>query len=147
MKEIFQEDENFAGTKGLVFIGEKVLVYRRDANAPKYPNLIDVPGGGKESNETPFETFSREVLEEFGLTIRQEDIVYGRKYKSAVKDNEFGWYLVAELPESDENNIVFGDEGVGYALMGLDEFLKRQDAWPAYQKRAADYLSSTKDTV
>jgi 8-oxo-dGTP diphosphatase len=142
MSDFFQKDDNFVGTKGLVFIGDKLLIYRRDAKAPKYPLHLDVPGGGAEPNETPFQTFQREVNEEFGLEIASDQIVYSRRYKSSLNPNEFGWYAVAKLPSNVEGQIKFGDEGVEYMLMGLNEFLKRDDVWPAYQQRAVDYANS-----
>lgn len=142
MKEIFQTDENFAGTKGLVFVGDQILVYRRDQNTPRYPGYLDVPGGGKEPDETPFDTFRREVFEEFGLTVHPENVVYSRKYQSHLKDNEFGWYVVANLPAEEKGNIVFGNEGTEWALMGLVDYIERKDAWPVYQQRAKDYRDS-----
>jgi 8-oxo-dGTP diphosphatase len=142
MNDFFHGDDNFVGTKGLVFIGDKILVYRRDEKAPKYPLHLDVPGGGAEPGETPFDTFRREVKEEFGLDIIAEQIVYNRRYPSSLNPNEFGWYAVAKLPQNLGGQIKFGDEGLEFILMSLDEFLKRNDAWPAYQKRAEDYASS-----
>jgi 8-oxo-dGTP diphosphatase len=141
MIDFFQGDDNFAGTKGLVFVGEKTIIYRRDAKAPKYPLYLDVPGGGAEPGETPFDTFKREVKEEFGLDITPKQIVYSRRYSSSLNPNEFGWYAVAKLPHSLAKQIIFGDEGLEYMLMSLDEFLKRNDAWPAYQERAKDYAN------
>jgi len=146
MPDFFQKDDNFAGTKGLVFIGNKVLIYRRDAKAPKYPLHLDVPGGGAGLNETPFHTFQREVKEEFGLEIAPDQIVYSRRYKSSLNPNEFGWYAVAKLSQNLVGQIKFGNEGTEYMLMTLDEFLKRDDAWPAYQQRAADYANSAINT-
>lgn len=141
MGDFFKGDDNFAGTKGLVFVGDRIIVYRRDEKAPKYPLHLDVPGGGAEPNETPFDTFRREVKEEFGLVIKPHQVVYSRRYKSSLNPNEFGWYAVAKLPENRQNKIIFGDEGLEYSLITLDDFLQRQDAWPAYQKRAADYAN------
>ncbi len=142
MSDFFKGDDNFAGTKGLVFIGDKILIYRRDAKASKYPLHLDVPGGGTEPGETPFDTFKREVKEEFGLDLTAEQIVYSRRYQSSLNVNEFGWYAVAKLPQELVDHIKFGDEGLEYSLMPLSEFLKRKDAWPAYQQRAEDYANS-----
>ncbi|MBI1857132.1 NUDIX domain-containing protein [Candidatus Saccharibacteria bacterium] len=117
-------------------------MYRRDAKAPKYPLYLDVPGGGAEPGETPFDTFKREVKEEFGLDITIEQIVYSRRYQSDINAGEVGWYAVAKLPEESVDQIEFGDEGLEYFLMTLDDFLKRADAWPVFQKRAEDYAKS-----
>jgi len=142
MNDFFKGDDNFVGTKGLVFVGDKILIYRRDEKAPKYPLHLDVPGGGAEPNETPFQTFQREIKEEFGLNIDEEHIAYSRRYPSTIVPYEFGWYAVAKLPQSVTDQIRFGNEGLEYSLMSLDDFLQCDDAWPAYQQRAADYANS-----
>lgn len=143
MDAFFKEDKDFAGTKGLVFIGDKVLVYRRDQKAPRYPLHLDVPGGGAEPNETPFDTFRREVKEEFDLDISPDQIVYSRRYQGKIN----GWYAVAMLPQEAQQEIIFGNEGLGYSLMTLNEFLERDDAWPAYQERAIDYINSLEKSL
>src|SRR5688572_25802696 len=134
MNDFFKGDDNFVGTKGLVFIGDDILIYRRDAKAPIYPFYLDVPGGAAELGEAPFDTFKREIKEEFGLEITAKQVVYNRRYQSSVNENEFGWYAVAKLPKDASSLIKFGDEGLEYLLMPLDEFLQRTDVWPAYQK-------------
>jgi len=139
--DFYKPDPLSVGTKGLVFIGDKILVYRRDAKTPKYPLHLDVPGGAAEPAETPFATFKREVKEEFGLHISKDDIVYAKRYESMLKKGEFAWYAVAKLPATSRTNIALGQEGIEFMLMPLDEFLRRDDVWPAYQKRAADYAA------
>jgi 8-oxo-dGTP diphosphatase len=138
----FEPDELVAGTKGLVFVGDKVVVYRRDAKAPKFPLCIDLPGGKAEPGETPFETFQRETKEEFGLDITKDDVVYARRYESTIDRGKFGWYTVARLPAEAEKRIVFGDEGLEYYVMSPEEYLRRDDAWTTYQDRARDYLKT-----
>lgn len=135
----YKMDAQSVGAKGLVFVGDDVLVYRRDDKAPRHPLSLDVPGGGTEAGETPFQTFQREVKEEFGLDVTQDQIVYARRYPSSFEPDKFGWYAAAKLPASVRHHIKFGDEGVEYFLMPLDEFLNAKDAWPIYQQRAADY--------
>jgi 8-oxo-dGTP diphosphatase len=83
-------NQEFLGTKGLVFIGDQVLVYRRDAKAPRYPLAIDVPGGGREGRESPAETFMREIKEEFGLGIAVDDISYSRRYRASDGSDNYG---------------------------------------------------------
>lgn len=70
MQELFRPDPDTIGSKGLVFIGDALLVYRRDGNTTNHPHELDLPGGApidenKPETETPFETFRREVKEEF----------------------------------------------------------------------------------
>ena len=141
-ERFYRADPDDIGVKGLVFIGEKLLIYRRDNNAPKYPMMLDVPGGGKEGNETPFETFKRELKEEFGLDIILENIIYARRYASIYDIGKFGWYTVARLTAEQEGKIEFGNEGTEFMLMEPSEYLSQTDVWPVYQQRARDYFTS-----
>jgi 8-oxo-dGTP pyrophosphatase MutT (NUDIX family) len=63
--DFFKRDLKADGAKGLILIGSRMLVYRRDNKTKIYPLHIDLPGGGIEEGETPFEGFKREVKEEF----------------------------------------------------------------------------------
>lgn len=145
MSDLFTYDSETGGSKGLVFIGEKILVYRRDGNTKNYPYCIDLPGGGPEPNETPFENFRREVKEEFGLDINREQLVYFRRYPSKIDRGKFAYFPVAMLPESEEKNIMFGNEGSEYLLISVDEFLEFNDlAWTYMKDRVRDYLESRK---
>jgi len=143
MSDLFKYDSKTGGSKGLVFIGEKTLVYKRDGNTKNYPFCIDLPGGGPEPNETPFETFKREVMEEFGLDIEPEQIVYYKKYPSRLEPGKVAYFPVARLSGAEEKNIRFGNEGLEYLLVSLDELLQFNDfAWPYMKDRVRDYLGS-----
>ena len=142
MDDFFKYDPLTVGSKGLVFIGANVLVYRRDTKTDRFPLYLDLPGGGPEGNETPFETFKREVMEEFGLLIKPGNIVYVRKYQSSLEKGKFAYYPVAKLPAASAEKIRFGDEGVEYLIMSLHDYIAREDAWPIFQDRAGDYMST-----
>lgn len=136
-------DPETVGSKGLVFIGDKVLVYRRDSNTKNYPTYIDLPGGGPEPDETPFENYRREIKEEFGLDIYPEQVVYYKKYPSRIEPGKFAYFPVVKLPHSEEEHIRFGNEGSEYLLVSLDELLELKDlAWPYMKDRVKDYLST-----
>lgn len=142
MDFFFAYDPLASGSKGLIYIGDKIIVYRRDNKTRTYPLQLDLPGGGPEINETPFETFRREVKEEFGLNITPEAIEYAQKYDSTLHIGKFGYFAVAKLPADAESNIVFGDEGTEWCLMEPTEFVARDDAWPMLQDRTQHYLDS-----
>lgn len=144
MKDFFRFDPLNLGTKGLVFIGDEVLLYRRDLKTDKCPGCLDVPGGGAEEGETPFETFRRETKEEFNLELHPEDIVYVQSHSSIFEKGKFAYYAVAKLPANKKHTINLGNEGSEYLLMPLKQFLVRDDAWRIYQQRAADYADYTK---
>ncbi|MEI6553041.1 MAG: NUDIX domain-containing protein [bacterium] len=143
-QKIFDRNCDFIGAKGLVFIGDKILVYRRDTNTNLFPLHIDLPGGGKEDGESPFDTFKREVKEEFGLEINSTDIEYAKSYMSTVDLTKETFFIVARPAGVKQNDIVFGDEGVEFMLTTLDEYMKLSDAIKRHQDRVADYLNTNK---
>lgn len=142
MHDYFRYDPLITGSKGLVFVGDDLLLYRRDTNTNNHPLYIDVPGGGSRDGESPFETFQREVKEEFDLHISAEDIVYARRYASESHRDELVYFAVAKLPESAARHIRLGNEGIEYFLMSLDEYMARDDAWTEFQGRARDYVDA-----
>lgn len=143
MDEFFRYDPLTIGSKGLVFIGSNVLVYQRDSKTDAFPLQLDLPGGGPEGKETPFETFRREVQEEFGLLLKAEDIVYVRKYPSVLAAGKFAYFPVAKLPESAAATVHFGEEGLEYFLMSLEEYLGQKSSWSVLQERARDYRKAS----
>lgn len=52
-------------SRGIVLKGDKMLAFLKQKTGQ-----YKLPGGGKEDNETPEETFARECLEETGYTVK-----------------------------------------------------------------------------
>ena len=51
----------------LLFCGDSLLTILRDDKASiPWPNMWELPGGGREEDESPFECVAREVYEELG---------------------------------------------------------------------------------
>lgn len=132
------------GAKGPLFIGNKLLVYERDHHVEHLPGYLDFPGGGKESDETVFETFNRETKEEFGLTVKRENILFVKQYPSTRFPGELVYFLVAELAPEEEPKIKFGKEGVRFMLLSVNEYLKSDKAVPYLKERLEDYLAEAK---
>lgn len=141
LSNFFVHDKQVTGVKGLVYVGSKILVYRRDNQTALFPGYIDLPGGGSEGNETPFETFAREVNEEFSLAIKRSHIVYAEKRPTKSDPLKAVFFAVAKLPASYTKNIILGDEGSEWLLMDVTDFLNRNDVWPYFQSRVKEYLS------
>ena len=134
------EERNFHGVKGLVFIDEKILVYRRDNKTKSFPLCIDLPGGGKENNETPFATFKRELKEEFNLKLAESDVVYAKQYLSAMDESKESYFIVTKNLSAQKTDIALGNEGLEYYLMSVDEYLKLNDAIGRQQTKVEQYL-------
>ena len=54
-------------------------------------------------------------------------------------------FLVGKLTQEQFDKIVFGDEGQGYKLMGIDEFLGSDRVVPQLQDRVREYLERDYD--
>lgn len=128
---------DFVGCKVALFCGDAVLVYLRD-DKPGLPwaAMWDVPGGGREGGETPEECLLREVYEEFGLRIAPDRLIWRRVFPSmldAARLSVFfgGWITAAEIAA-----IRFGDEGQGWQMMPLAEFLVHPLGVSEMQRRA-----------
>ena len=141
-QNIFDIERNFHGAKGLVFIGNKILVYRRDNNTKIFPLCIDLPGGGREENESPFDTFKRETQEEFGIVIGKEDVRYAKKYQSVMDSTKESYFIVVKPSNIQEGDIVFGDEGLEFMLIDLADYLNLDDAIERHKNKVRDYLNS-----
>lgn len=130
---------DFNGARGLVFLGEKMLAYRRDYNTTVSPGRIDYPGGGREGDESPFETFRREVWEEFGITIREDEMEFSCTIPSVANPQQQSFFMVARTIRYTSDDIVFGDEGLEWFLMTPEEFVQRPDGIERLQTRVAQW--------
>ncbi len=131
---------SFGGTKIALFLGDELLAYRRD-DKPEipFPNFWDLPGGGREGEETPFECAQREVFEEFGFLFEEVGVVWRRTYISQTAGT-VSHFMVGHLTPDHVQSVQFGDEGQEWRMMPVEEFLSRADAVPQLQARLRDYL-------
>jgi len=140
--KVFEKDRNFHGTKGIIFIRNKMLVYRRDNNTANYPLYIDLLGGGKEKNESAFDTFKREVKEEFGINVETRDIVYAKQYISAMDSSKESYFIVVKLDNIMESDIIFSDEGLEYFVLTTEEYLQLKDTIPRQKDKVIEFLNN-----
>ena len=132
---------DFTGAKGMIFIGDKILVYRRDNNTDSSPLLIDLPGGGhEEDDKSPFDTFRRELLEEFGINITPDDILDSFLVQSVVYEGRRSFFFVTKSLAINLDDIHFGNEGSEWFLSTPKEFIERVDGVKGQQDRVQKYL-------
>ena len=136
---------DFQGCKIALICGDKVLtILRDDKDDIPCPNMWELPGGGREGNESPFECAAREVYEELGIHLDEDCLLWSKVYPSMLFEGKESVFLVGKLDQEQFDKIVFGDEGQGYKLMGIDEFLGSDRVVPQLQDRVRDYLEEIK---
>ena len=135
------EISDFTGSKIALICGDKVLTILRDdkENIP-CPNMWEFPGGGREGNESPFECAAREVYEELGIHLDEDCLLWSKIYPSVIFKDKQSVFMVGQLRQEQFDNIIFGDEGQGYQLMNVEEFLTSSQVVPQLQERLKDYL-------
>jgi 8-oxo-dGTP diphosphatase len=131
---------DFAGAKGLVFIGDKILAFRRDTNTNHFPLCIDLPGGGRDGEETPFQTFKREVKEELNVDVTENDIHFSACVRSTLSPDKMSYFIVTKPPATKISEIALSDEGVEWMLMTPEEYIERTDGIVGQQERVRKYL-------
>ena len=135
------EISDFTGCKIALFCGDKLLTILRDDKASiPWPNIWELPGGGREGDESPFECVAREVYEELGIHLNEDCLLWGKIYPSVIFEGKQSVFMVGQLRQEQFDNITFGDEGQAYKLMPIEEFLKSKQAVPQLQGRLRDYL-------
>jgi len=139
------EITDFTGCKIALFCDDRILTILRDdkSNIP-YPNMWELPGGGCEGNESPFECAAREVFEELGIHLSKDCLLWGKVYPSMLFAGKESVFLVGKLTQEQFDKITFGDEGQGYKLMSIEEFLGSDKVVPQLQGRVRDYLEEVK---
>ena len=131
----------FSGAKIAVLCDGHLLTYQRDDKPGiPWPGLWDLPGGGREGDETPVECALRETWEEFGITLDPAWIVWTRVYPGQASNGLDTWFLVAEVPAGIFEQVVFGDEGQRWEISTVAAFLVRQDSIGHLQRRLQEYL-------
>ena len=132
---------DFQGCKIALICGDKVLtILRDDKDDIPCPNMWELPGGGREGDESPFECAAREVYEELGIHLTEDCLLWSRVYPSMLFADKQSVFLVGQLTQDQFESIVFGDEGQGYKLMSIEEFLSSSQVVPQLQERLKDYL-------
>lgn len=135
---------DFTGSKIALFCGDKLLTILRDdkGNIP-WPNMWELPGGGREGNESPFECVAREVYEELGIYLNEDCLLWSKVYPSMLYEGRQSVFMVGQLSQDQFDSITFGDEGQAYKLMNIEEFLTSSQVVPQLQGRLRDYLEES----
>ena len=143
--ELLDSRMDFQGCKIALFCGDSVLtILRDDKPSIPCPNMWELPGGGREGNESPFECAAREVYEELGIHLDEDCLLWSKIYPSVIFEDKQSVFMVGQLRQEQFDNITFGDEGQAYKLMPIEEFLKSKQTVPQLQGRLRDYLEEVR---
>lgn len=128
-------NNDFTGCKLAYLYHDQLLVYRRDNNpAIMFPNMWDLPGGGREGDESPEECVLRELQEEFSIALPASRLLC--KWQ-VINHTQTGaaYFFVASGCQAELDAIVFGSEGQYWQLMGIGDIIKRTDVVPMHKLR------------
>ena len=139
--DLLHKQMEFSGCKIALLRDDKLLTILRDDKVSiPYPNMWELPGGGREGEETPFECVQREVFEELGLKLEEADILWVKDYQGMLDPDKTSIFMVGTITQEEFANIVFGDEGQAYQMMDVSQFLSDKKVIPQLQARLRDYL-------
>ena len=139
--DLLHKQLEFSGCKIALLCDNRLLTILRDDKASiPYPNMWELPGGGREGEETPFECVQREVFEELGLKLEETDIVWAKEYQGMLDPDKTSIFMVGTITQEEFTGIVFGDEGQAYQMMDVSQFLSDKKVIPQLQDRLSDYL-------
>jgi 8-oxo-dGTP pyrophosphatase MutT (NUDIX family) len=95
-----------------------VLLHKRDAKAPVNPNFWAFFGGLNEGNETPKQTFQRELNEELDIDIPEDKILPLCDYlNEELQTYRYVFYVESDLPKAQMRL----SEGEDFEWISLDK--------------------------
>ncbi|MCZ8077913.1 MAG: NUDIX hydrolase [Rhodobacteraceae bacterium] len=136
-------EAGFVGAKAALFCGDAILTCLRDTHPGlPWPGMWDLPGGGREGDESPEACLLRELHEEFGLRLPVARLTWRVVLPAMLHPNRKSVFFAGTVTVAEVAAIRFGDEGQGWALMPTDEFLTHPKAIPDLQHRVRLALSA-----
>ena len=126
----------FVGAKLVLLLGADLLTYLRDDKPGlAWANMWDLPGGGREGDETPEACVLRELHEEFGLTLDPDRLQWRRVWPSMMDSSKNSVFFAGRITADEVAAIRFGDEGQHWRMMAVTEFQAHPQAIPEMQRR------------
>ena len=132
--------EPFHGAKLAILVGDGIVTILRDEiPGIPWPGYWDLPGGGREGEETPEACVLRELKEELGIVLTSQDLIWSQ---NNVSSPSTVWLFVAECPSFDETAVLFGNEGQKWKIAKIDWFMTNKKVIYYHQDRLISYLST-----
>ncbi|MES2433215.1 MAG: NUDIX hydrolase [Pseudomonadota bacterium] len=129
---------DFVGCKAALLCGDALLTYLRDDKPGlPWPAMWDLPGGGREADETAEACLLRELHEEFGLILPPERLIWRRVWPSMMDSARPSVFFAGRITLDEIAAIRFGDEGQYWQMMVVADYLSHPQAVPELQRRVA----------
>ena len=130
----------FTGAKAAFFHledGETRLLtlLRDDIPGLPWPGHWDLPGGGREGFESPETCLLRELQEEFGLALPASRLEHRFTFPAISGGALPAIFFTGRLSAAEIAAIRFGNEGQGWQMMPLSDYLSHPRAIPAHCTR------------
>ncbi len=123
----------FCGAKLVLTHEGRLLTYLRDDRPDlPFPAFWDLPGGGREGDESPLECALRELFEEFALVLAPARLS-ARPFPAHHQPGLESWLFRGELTAPEIAAIRFGDEGQEWRMMPLADYLAHPRAIPHFR--------------
>ncbi len=123
----------------------KVLLQLRSEDAPASPGQWSFPGGGVEAGETPEEAARRETLEETGLLVDGDLVLYWSGLRpSTSRVSEWNgwvkWFVYCAPTNARQEDVILG-EGAAMEFMSPEDALAL-DLTPTARAILSEFLAS-----
>jgi 8-oxo-dGTP diphosphatase len=136
-------ENSFHGVKIALLLGGDILTYLRDDKPTiPWPAHWDLPGGGREGDETPTDCIIREILEEFAFQLDPSQIIHTRVLPAPSPGQPASVFMVGHVTADQIASIRFGSEGQRWQMMPVEAFLSHPQAVSSLKTRLAQYLNS-----
>lgn len=113
-----------------------LCLLRDDIPGLPWPGHWDLPGGGREGDESPQDCALRELDEEFGLRLAPHRLEWAQRLPSMLWPDRFAWAFGGRIDHAEIAAIRFGAEGQCWQVMAWDRFLTDPLVIPAMRNRA-----------
>ena len=133
---------DFTGCKLALIHEADILTYLRDDKPGlTWANMWDLPGGGREGDETPQDCVLRELHEEFGLHLPPARLEWQRIFPSMMDETRPSHFFAGRITAMEISAIIFGDEGQHWQMMPIATLLTHPEAIPELQRRTRTALT------
>lgn len=128
-REVIHRDALWHREVGICIMNEKgeVLVQKRSANKKQAPNKWGMTAGHVDAGEEPMQVAKREVLEEIGLELKEEELEFlfvakkHKKFSDTQYNNNFQYLYFARTNKKIEEYVIQEDELSEIKYISIEE--------------------------